>query len=236
MRTPVFEGPLAELLELAGAQRLDLWALSLLELVEGYRDHSAGVLDLEAATEVTVVVAALLALKCRRLLPKAEDDTGGDLDPSGDRDLLLAALVEGATFSRAGRALGSLADAAALSRPRFGGSDPRLDGLSPNLLAAVRPEDLARACLRALSSPPPPRVDRSHIAAPVLSVEDAAEELAQRLVRAGSASFASLCEGRSAPDVVAWFLAALELYRRELLDLRQDDPAGELVLVWTAGG
>lgn len=70
-----FEGPLDLLLSLAREQKVDLAALSILELVEQYiafiRDAER--LKLEVAADYLVMACWLLYLKSRLLLPKEDD-------------------------------------------------------------------------------------------------------------------------------------------------------------------
>ena len=67
----VFSGPFDLLLTLVLREEVDLRELSLAEVVVSYIDHleATGELDLEATTEFIVLIAALLELKSRLLLP-----------------------------------------------------------------------------------------------------------------------------------------------------------------------
>src|SRR5215216_2455762 len=72
----VFAGPFDLLLSLVLREELDLLEVELAEVVVAYIDHleSTGELDLEAATEFLVLIAALLELKSRLMLPREEDE------------------------------------------------------------------------------------------------------------------------------------------------------------------
>ncbi len=67
----VFAGPFDLLLTLILREEVDLLEVDLAEIVIGYIDHleRKGELDLEAATEFLVLIAALLELKSRLMLP-----------------------------------------------------------------------------------------------------------------------------------------------------------------------
>ena len=67
----VFAGPFDLLLSLVLREELDLLEVELAEVVVVYVDHlqAADELDLEAATEFLVLIAALLELKSRLMLP-----------------------------------------------------------------------------------------------------------------------------------------------------------------------
>src|ERR671920_471300 len=70
----VFAGPFDLLLSLILRDELDLLEVELAEIVLAYVDHleAEGELDLEAATEFLVLIAALLELKSRLMLPGEE--------------------------------------------------------------------------------------------------------------------------------------------------------------------
>jgi segregation and condensation protein A len=91
----VFNGPFDLLLTLVLREEIDLLEVDLAEVVLAYVEHleRAGELDLEAATEFLVLIAALLELKSRLMLPQ-EDEEGLDLEPQEAADELLARMLE----------------------------------------------------------------------------------------------------------------------------------------------
>src|SRR5215208_6244566 len=92
----VFQGPFDLLLTLVLKEEVDLLEVDLAEIVISYIDYldQAGELDLEAATEFLVLIAALLELKSRLMLPREEDDDLLDLEPEQAADELLARMFE----------------------------------------------------------------------------------------------------------------------------------------------
>jgi segregation and condensation protein A len=67
-----------------------------------------------------------------------------------------------------------------------------------------------------------------------VSVAEHAGLLRERLAELGAASFAALTADCVAPiEVVARFLAVLDLYRNAAVDLHQPEPFGELTVTWT---
>src|SRR5437763_7272140 len=70
----VFQGPFDLLLSLILREELDLLEVDLADVVLAYVDHlqARGELDLEATTEFLVLIAALLELKSRLMLPGEE--------------------------------------------------------------------------------------------------------------------------------------------------------------------
>src|SRR5438067_2976687 len=98
----VFQGPFDLLLALILREEVDLLEVDLAEIVLTYIDYleQAGELDLEAATEFLVLIAALLELKSRLMLPR-EDDDGLDMEPQEAADELLARMLEAKRYRAA---------------------------------------------------------------------------------------------------------------------------------------
>ena len=92
----VFAGPFDLLLTLVLREEIDLLEVDLAEVVVAYIDHlaSTGELDLDAATEFLVLIAALLELKSRLMLPREGDDELLDLEPGEAAEELLARLLD----------------------------------------------------------------------------------------------------------------------------------------------
>src|SRR3984893_19403800 len=80
----VFAGPFDLLLTLILREEVDLLEVDLAEIVISYIDHleRRGELQLEAATEFLVLIASLLELKSRLMLPGEAQDAI-DLDRGG---------------------------------------------------------------------------------------------------------------------------------------------------------
>jgi segregation and condensation protein A len=96
------------------------------------------------------------------------------------------------------------------------------------------PAEFARLASLALAPKPPPKVDTQHIHAPVISIREQARILATLLRELGRASFRRLtADAAGSYEVVASFLALLELYREEAVSFEQVAPLGELYVTWT---
>ncbi len=69
-----------------------------------------------------------------------------------------------------------------------------------------------------------------------VSVREHAVIIRQKLLRLGTATFRTLCDDcQSTLEVVARFLALLELYRESLVAFDQVDALAELTVRWTGG-
>jgi segregation and condensation protein A len=237
--TPVYQGPFDLLLHLILREQVDLYQISLSDIVDAYLRELERMetLDLEIATEFLMIAATLVELKTKRLLPAESDvDLDEELVLWEERDLLLSRLLECKTFKDAARILQSLAAAAARSFPRTAGLDEQFLGLAPDPLEGLTVEDLHRAFLRATAPKPVPTVDITHIHAVKVSVADAVEELVRELPRLGRSTFRALTAGLAERlEVVVRFLALLELYKQGMVDLDQPQAFGEIQVRWLGG-
>lgn len=234
--TPVFDGPFDLLLHLILRDEVDLYEVSLSTIVDEYITaiDQMESLELELASEFLLIAATLVELKSRRLLP---DPPGSDLDEElalwEERDLLLARLLECKTFKDAAQSLNALSTEAGRSYPRSAGIEERFIGLIPDLLVGVGPDDLSRAFLRAVAPRPVVRVDTDHIAPISLNVTDAVNELAFDLPERGLVTFRSLtAQLVDRIEVVVYFLAVLELYKQDLIEITQFSSFGEIEVEW----
>jgi segregation and condensation protein A len=104
----VFAGPFDLLMTVVLRDEISLAEVELGEIVIAYLEHveEQGDLDLEAATEFLVLIASLLELKSRLLLPAPEEVE--ELGPAEAADELLARMLEYARYRGAAGYLGEL--------------------------------------------------------------------------------------------------------------------------------
>ncbi len=239
--TPVYEGPFDLLLSLVVRDEVDVWAVSLGDIVDAYLaelDRMAW-LDLEVATEFLVIAATLVELKARRLLPEPEEPDDDDLELLSERDLLLARLLECKAFRDAGAALDRRMALAARSWPRVVGPEAWFLALTPDLLAGVTPGDLVEAFHRAVRARPAAHVDLGHVTPVRATVGEVAEEVLAALASRPRLRFRELTQGRAGPlepmEVVLRFLAVLELFKEGRVELSQASTFGELLVAVAVG-
>jgi segregation and condensation protein A len=234
----VFAGPFDLLLRLITEQRVDLYEVALADIVDSFLTEVEAMqrLDLEVATEFLVIAATLVELKCRRLLPGRDEPDEEVLALLEQRDYLLARLVECTTFSAAGAQLARAELAASKSWPRLAGLDERFEGLQPDLLAYLSPEDVHAAALRALTPRPTPHVEVDHVLVDEVTVAEVVEALCVSLPGCSPTSFRALTIfAQSRMELVVHFLGLLELYKQGLVELEQATTFGELRVLWTGG-
>ena len=237
--TPVFAGPFDLLLHLILREQVDLYEVSLADIVDAYlaEVERLSVVDLEVATEFLLIAATLVELKTRRLLPGAEPvDLDDELAVWEERDLLLARLLECKTFQDVAEVLARLTETAAQAFPRLSGPDERFRELTPDPLEGVSPERLRRAYLRVAAPPPAPRVATAHLAPVTETVADVLGEVVDEVRRCGRLSFRALtADVDNRPGVIVRFLALLELCKQGVVDLSQAERFGDIEVEWIGG-
>jgi segregation and condensation protein A len=232
----VFQGPFDLLLTLVLKEEVDLLEVDLAEIVLAYIDHleETGELDLEATTEFLVLIAALLELKSRLMLPREEDE-GLDWEPSEAADELLARMLE---YRRFRNAAGFLHDALAREsgfRYRAAPLPRELRRVSLELAdASYEPSQLAEAIGGLLRTPPP--LDLRHVARTHVTVEARLSHLRALLSRRGRFSFDDAVRGADRVTVAVTLFALLELYKQGEATWTQEEAFGEIAIAPLAAG
>jgi segregation and condensation protein A len=235
----VFEGPFDLLLALISKHKLDITEVSLSKVTDefiAYIRQRSGGWDLDQVSYFLVVAATLLDLKAARLLPSGEVEDEEDLALLEARDLLFARLLQYRAYKEAAAVFAGRMAAAARRFPRRVPLEPRFADLLPEVLFAIGPQEFAALAARALAPKAPPVVSVEHIHAPFISIREQAVLIAGRLRGLGRASFRQLSSGAVGNyEIVASFLALLELYRENAVAFEQVSPLGELYVTWTGG-
>ncbi|WP_305790019.1 segregation and condensation protein A [Symbioplanes lichenis] len=240
VRLTNFEGPFDLLLQLIGKHKLDVTEVALSQVTDDFIAYIRSMgddWDLGEASEFLLVAATLLDLKAARLLPAAEVEDEEDLALLEARDLLFARLLQYKAYKEAAAHIAELEGTGARRWPRTVTLEQRYADALPELVLGVGPERLLKLALKQfLPKPGPPQVSIAHIHQVRVSVREHAALIRERLRRAGTVTFSLLvadCE--STLEVVARFLALLELYRENLVDFTQPVALDELTIVWIAG-
>jgi segregation and condensation protein A len=239
VRLTNFEGPFDLLLQLIGKHQLDVTEIALSRVTDEFIAHLRALgneLGLDQASEFLVVAATLLDLKAARLLPAAEVEDDEDLELLEARDLLFARLLQYRAYKQAAAFLREREADAVRRFPRDVALEPRFADLLPEVLLGVTPEQFAALATRALTPPAPPSVSVSHLHAPAVSVSEQLVLVRDQLLEAGTATFRALtADCGHTLEVVARFLALLELYRQQRVVFEQPTPLGELHVRWVGG-
>ncbi|WP_345771504.1 segregation and condensation protein A [Geodermatophilus normandii] len=237
VRLTNFEGPFDLLLQLISRHQLDVTEIALSVVTDEFIAHLRALgdeLDLDQASDFLVVASTLLDLKAARLLPAADIEDEDDLELLEARDLLFARLLQYRAYKQAAAFLRERETVAAGRHAREAPLEPRFAELLPEVLLGITPEAFAALAARALTPKEPPTVGVAHLHAPPVSVAEQLQAVRTALVGAGTLTFRSLTgDCTTTMEVVARFLALLELYRQQRVTFTQLTPLGELHVRWT---
>ena len=225
----VFHGPFDLLLALVLREEVDLLEVDLADVVVAYIDHleGAGELDLEAATEFLVLIAALLELKSRLMLPSEEE--GLDLEPGEAAEELLARMLEYRRYKGIAAHLSERLVAEEGFRYRAAPPPPALRRVSVEAAqAAYAPDQLGAALAGLLRLPP--RLDLGHMPRPHVSIEQRLSHLRSLLGRLGRFAFDDAVEGADRLTEAVTLFALLELYKAGEASWEQPEPFGPITV------
>jgi len=217
-----FEGPLDVLLELVEEKRLDIFTVRLGELADGYlaRVRAMAELPADEVAAFLFVASRLVLLKARSLLPSLEPVVFDD--DSETEEELRQRLIEYAAVKGRATALGDRLRSGERGFHREGGTvvlPPR--GGSPDALAA------AWARVLALTRRTPE--DEIEIPGERYSVEQRTAEIEALVASQDSLTFVTLLGTRPTLGyAIVTFIALLDLYRRAVIDITQDELFGEI--------
>ena len=231
-----FSGPFDVLLELIGKHKLDVTEVALHTVTDdfiAYIRAMGDAWDLDETSEFLVIAATLLDLKAARLLPSASVEDEEDLALLEARDLLFARLLQYKAFKEAALHIAGLEAIGSRRYPRAVSLEPQYAEALPDLVLGVGPDRLLKLAVRALTPKPLPVVSIAHIHMVRVSVREHAGILRERLLQLRVATFQALCaDVESTLEVVARFLALLELYRENLVEFEQVQALEELTVRW----
>ncbi|MFI6236785.1 segregation and condensation protein A [Micromonospora sp. NPDC050784] len=237
VRLANFTGPFDLLLQLIGKHKLDVTEVALHTVTDEFIAYIRAMgdnWDLDEASEFLLIAATLLDLKAARLLPAAEVEDEADLALLEARDLLFARLLQYKAYKEAAAHIAELEAVGGRRYPRAVSLEPRYAEALPDLVLGIGPQRLLKLAVKAMTPKPVPEVSIAHVHMVRVSVREHAAILAARLRRAGTATFSLLCADCEATlEVVARFLALLELYREGLVSFVQEQALEELTVRWT---
>jgi len=223
---PQFNGPLDLLLQLVEKRRLPITEVRLADVADQYLEAVRAMPSPspELLAEFLVIGGKLVLIKSRALLPVEEEAAPFQEDPEED---LKRRLMEYRLFKSAAERLRELEDQERRAFPRT--APPPAD-LPPPPLVPPAPHELAQAMARVLQRATSLLQEPvSEVAVTRVRIEDRMEWVFNVLQRRREAQWRELA-GSTVDEVVATFLAVLELLRRGVIVVEQDAPFAEMRL------
>jgi segregation and condensation protein A len=232
----VFTGPFDLLLTLVLREEVDLLEVELADVVVHYLDvlEARGELDLEVATEFLVLIAALLELKSRLMLPADEEPELDDVSAGEAAEELVARMLEARRYRAAASHLHERLEAEEGYRYRAAALPAFLKRVTYDTSreGVYDPAQLGRAVGGMLRLPD--QIKLEHLTVVRVTVAERVSVLRDLLRRAGSGGRVSFDEAVSGADrvtvaVTLWGL--LELYKRGEATWEQAEAFGDITVV-----
>lgn len=233
IKLPVFEGPLDLLLFLIRKNELDIYDIPIATVTKQYIEviRSMRELDLDVAGEFFVMAASLMEIKSRMLLPRGQAAVGESEadDPLDPRWELVHQLLQYKKFKEAAAKLDELV---AFQRDML--SRQVVESAVTESERPLRPVDrievwnVFNIVLRRLAE----KLVVGEIRGEEVTVSDKMEELLKLVQTHKKFLFTELFDGRSVTvrDLVATFIAVLELTRLKKLRIRQDEAYSDIYI------
>lgn len=218
---PVFEGPLDLLLDLIERAELDITTIALAKVTDQFLYYLRNLPELraEVVSSFLVMAAKLVQIKSAALLPRPsyvteeiEDDTGEDLvrQLKEYRKYKLAAMHLAERESAGLRTYLRLAAPVINVRPRFDISEFDLS----DLISAAEEILFSQNGLLPLDEV---------VTLPRITIRQKIESILMVIQKKKTLSFSSLLVNRSRIEIVVTFLAVLELIKRNILEVTQEN-------------
>ena len=238
--TQAYSGPFDLLLQLVSRQKVDIGSISISEVAEQYlaEVERLEALDLDVASDFLLVAATLLDIKAASLIPDDDrpariDDEElseyADLDGDALREVLIARLIAYKQFRSAAAALGTRMEAESRMHPRVAGPDPEFLNLVPDYLAGITLRGLAVICADLDGRRETFLLEAEHVAPRRIPLELTVASVDRVTMNRPHLTFRELLDGEATTEqVVATFLAILELAKRGSVTLEQDENFGTI--------
>ncbi|MCI7125195.1 MAG: segregation/condensation protein A [Agathobaculum sp.] len=228
-----FDGPLDLLLHLIAKNKVSIYDIPIAEILEQYMAvlHAAEAMDLDVAGDFVAMAAQLVYIKSKMLLPRR--DEGGEEDP---RAALVEMLLE---YQRLKEATPFLKEKGELGRDIFIKPPEHIEGAPAEYRQSVR--DLVRAAGNMLQRaqkrvPPSARVFSGIVGREPVPVSARVAVILRRFLSHARLRFAQLFDdAKSRSEIVATFLAVLELSKNHRIRLEGEGERVELTLTKDKG-
>lgn len=225
-----FEGPLDLLLHLISKNKVSIYDIPIVEITDQYLAAIEGIEDanIENASEFIVLAAQLLYIKSKMLLPK--DEEAEEEDP---REELAQRLLEYQKYKEAST---ELRKTEFWSRYMIFKEAEKIDFPAPEYDVKHEVKDLLDAFDAIMQrkirrKKPEKRAFYGIVGREKVSVEDMEKKVENILKRAKRVKFSKLFrEEDSRPEMIATFLAILEMIKLSKISADYDVESGEFII------
>lgn len=239
VKLDVFEGPLDLLLHLIKKLEIDIYDIPIAAVTEQYMNYirTMKTLELEVAGEYLLMAATLMAIKSKMLLPKQElelVEEDENLEGEDPREALVAQLLEYRKFKYAANLLHEKES----ERSLYYTKEPMdMDAykednplLKPNQINTI---DLFLAFHSMLEKRKNLRPVETTVSGDDISIEEKIAAISLeigRLDRKTAVNFAAFFTSYSKQEIVTTFMALLELMKKGIVHVEQEENYGSILL------
>jgi segregation and condensation protein A len=244
IKLQVFEGPMDLLMHLIDKNQIDIYDIPIVTITEQYMEYINAMQkeDMEVTSEFLVMAATLIDIKCKMLLPPETDEEGEEIDPRAE---LVAQLLEYKTYKYMSYELRDRMDDAAKSlyKPDTTPKEVRsfrpevnLDELVADITLAKLHEIFDSVLRRQTEKIDPVRSQFGTIKKEEVRLADKLVWVADTAKKKKRMSFRNLLAGqRSKVQVIVTFLAMLELMKYGIVEVTQEETAGDIMIEYVPG-
>lgn len=227
-----FEGPLDLLLTLIKKNKVSIWDIPIVEITDQYLEAIEGIekSELDNTAEFVVMASHLLYIKSRMLLPKEEKEE----DEEDPREELAQRLYEYKKFKEASH---EMRKSEFSSKYMVFREEEKIKFPIPEYSRHHELSELADAFNSILQrkirkAKPEKRAFSGIVGREKVSVEDMTAKVHRRLDVSGRVDFSSLFgHDDSKPEMIATFLAVLEMIKLDIIQANYDDDKKDFVIV-----
>ena len=232
VKIAVYDGPLELLLDLIKKNEMDIFNIQVAEITRQYLDYLSELkrLDLEIAGDFLVMAATLVYIKSKMILP--EDNVEDDEEGGDPRAELVRKLLEYQAFKEAAKELGLLETERGKVFTRqiadyyladLTAEDAEIDTFSANLF------DLLSAFQKVISQKG--RENMHEVYEEVISIEEKMAQMKDALMERKRVLFTEMFSVHwTRNELIASFLALLEIVRSKFARVFQDQQFGDILL------
>ncbi len=226
---PMFQGPLDLLLHLIEQEELDITKVALAQVTDQYLGYLAVLQQVEAEflTDFLVIAAKLLLIKSQALLPKPPASlAAGEEEDLGEQ--LARQLLAYKRYKEAAQTLRQREDAGLRTFVRVA-PPPKIE---PRLsLDDVTLDDLVAAVQQALAIRPADAPVDEVLSPMTVTIGQQMALIQDELTTQREVSFNHLLRRASSRvEIIVTLLAVLELIKQYAVDVRQEEPFGDIVI------
>ena len=230
IKLAAFEGPLDLLLHLITKNKIDIYDIPMAQLTQQYMDYieESKEFNVEIATEFLVMAAKLMQIKSRTILPSTKSNKEAeDLEVTDDpREELVQKLLEYQRFQKVSGVLLSMFTA----EEKFVKRQPMKlsrKSLPPQNLSIQK---LIKAFVTAITQEEELILPEVLVSSEEFHVKDKMNEISSRLENLNEIKLSEIIDTNSTGEMIATFLALLELIKRRKVTAEQLLPFSEIII------